>query len=101
MRQHILGLTSLLLTPCIATAEDVRLTLERPIEFETLQDCFEAVEVLELMYRRFDVEPLALCETDSAGKAAPLSPPALPPEGEEGPAGPALPSPPLPWEREA
>ncbi len=49
----------------LASAEDAHLTLERPIEFKTLDDCKEAVEVLELMYRRFHTRPLAICETQT------------------------------------
>lgn len=105
MKQHILGLTlaSLVLTPPLA-AEDAHLTLERPIEFETLSDCLEAAEVLELMYRRFHVKPLAICEIQDSADPIHRNP-HLSPEGGEAPSPGKPVSPPspelLPFEREA
>ena len=104
MKQHILSLT-LLLSPLAANAEDVRLTLEQPIDFENIDDCKEAVEILELMYRRYNAEPLAICETTKPSGIVPHSPP----ETEDGadlsdttPDAPSSPtSEPLPWERSA
>ncbi len=71
MKQHILGLTlASLLTPP-ANAEDVRLSFE--LDFETLEDCQEAVETLEIIYQRFDGKPLGICKT--SGEVSHLSHP--------------------------
>ena len=106
MKQHILGILLAVSFANTATAEDVRLTLERPIEFKTLDDCQEAAETLELMYRRYDIKPLAICEADETTNGAEAG--HLPPAPEDGElSSPMMPpsspphSEPLPWEREA